>query len=719
MRIPCAYPAKGALRRANISEANMRPISVWVLLALLSGCTNGAEPKQEAGNCNDETDNDADGFVDCGDQDCASDPSCSTNDSDIDTDADADTDSVSIVDADSDGVADDLDCDDNDPSSTTVATDADCDGTLTADDCDDANPVSLTRAQDGDCDGTITASDCDDLDPGSTVLAQDGDCDGVVTSADCDDGDSNSLTRAQDGDCDGTVTAADCDDGNPSSTVVASDADCDGIATIEDCDDNDATNAWLAGSAECDALARECFALDYDGIDDYLDLGEPTELEYLRSADFAIDFVFTLDALPNGAWAPVISRGDAVGHLQNAFIMAGVFDDGSMRFFLRSAGTSGGSPLSDARTPANVITPGVEHHVLVQRDFGTDLEVWVDGALAARENDVQGTIPFSAPRPLFVGSTQEASFPGTNSPSRYFDGLIDNVRIWNRVLTDTEAADLMPNEIPGGLAGSLVADFPFDEGSGTSVTDSANGLDGTISGASWTQLDPLECPEPPAEPPEPSCYSVDLDGVDDYIAFGDVAGMGSSATYEMWLNGSAPPTADPNYGGWLLQSTCGYVGWTTSGIYMARYPACDGTGSGFTAELTEVPVASYPTGWWHLAVTIDPSHVADVFIDGVWVGSQSLRSASWSGVYEGTLGATDAVGFDPNHFSDVSFAGVRLSRSVRYSSNFTPEFPLTTDGDTELLYTFEEGAGTSTMDQSASDNDATLVGGVWVEACPE
>ena len=151
---------------------------------------------------------------------------------------------------------------------------------------------------------------------------------------------------------------------------------------------------------------------------------------------------------------------------------------------------------------------------------------------------------------------------------------------------------------------------------------------------------------------------------------------------------------------------------------MARFPACNGTGSGYTGELTEVPVASYPSGWWHLAVTIDASQTADVYIDGAWVGSRALRSASWSGQYRGTLGATRAVGTNVSHFSDIGIAGVRLSSSVRYSSNFTPAFPMLSDADTEVAFTFEEGTGLTTADRSGNGLDAALVGPQWEATCP-
>ncbi|MBM2818154.1 MAG: hypothetical protein HW401_744, partial [Parcubacteria group bacterium] len=66
-----------------------------------------------------------------------------------------------------------------------------------------------------------------------------------------------------------------------------------------------------------------------------------------------------------------------------------------------------------------------------------------------------------------------------NSPwnSGYFKGGVDEVRLYNRALTSAEVTELY----------GLVAQYKFDEGSGTAVSDSTgNGNNGNIVGSAWT-----------------------------------------------------------------------------------------------------------------------------------------------------------------------------------------------------------------------------------------
>jgi hypothetical protein len=68
------------------------------------------------------------------------------------------------------------------------------------------------------------------------------------------------------------------------------------------------------------------------------------------------------------------------------------------------------------------------------------------------------------------------------SPHEFFNGIIDDVRIWSVPRTATEITDNMWNSLIGNEAG-LVAYYKMDEGSGTFTADSgANGFNGTISG---------------------------------------------------------------------------------------------------------------------------------------------------------------------------------------------------------------------------------------------
>ncbi|MCX6928862.1 MAG: LamG domain-containing protein [Verrucomicrobia bacterium] len=80
---------------------------------------------------------------------------------------------------------------------------------------------------------------------------------------------------------------------------------------------------------------------------------------------------------------------------------------------------------------------------------------------------------------------------GDNSDQRRFDGLLNNVQIWKRVLSPSEIQSNLNQHLTGGESG-LHAWYPFNEGGGTSTADLATakgGSDGTrVNNPAWFSL---------------------------------------------------------------------------------------------------------------------------------------------------------------------------------------------------------------------------------------
>jgi hypothetical protein len=156
-------------------------------------------------------------------------------------------------------------------------------------------------------------------------------------------------------------------------------------------------------------------------------------------------------------------------------------------------GTLGGAVQFVAGRSANPI--GAWSYVALTYD-GSTMRLFVNGRQAASRSTT-GTIE-TTKNPLWFG--------GNHPFGEFFDGLIDEARVYDRALTGVEIrADMekpvaRDGAVRGGgnvLAGSraapppavgLVAAYAFDEGAGASVADgSGNGNVGTVSGATWTR----------------------------------------------------------------------------------------------------------------------------------------------------------------------------------------------------------------------------------------
>jgi hypothetical protein len=110
---------------------------------------------------------------------------------------------------------------------------------------------------------------------------------------------------------------------------------------------------------------------------------------------------------------------------------------------------------------------------------GATLRLYVNGSQAS-SRATTGTIR-STTDPLWIG--------GNHPYGEYFQGLIDQVRVYDRVLRphDVRAEmSTLSGSAPPSRAVGLVAAYAFDRGSGTVAADaSGNGNAGTIIGATW------------------------------------------------------------------------------------------------------------------------------------------------------------------------------------------------------------------------------------------
>ncbi len=119
------------------------------------------------------------------------------------------------------------------------------------------------------------------------------------------------------------------------------------------------------------------------------------------------------------------------------------------------------------------------HHVALAFGSGT-ASVYVDGKQVG-----SNSYTYSSPNP----SANNVTIGGWNGYSQPTNAAIDEVRIWNRKLSGDEIKNY--NTYPldqGNLPSGLVAYFPMDEGSGSTIVDkTANPSNATIVGtANWT-----------------------------------------------------------------------------------------------------------------------------------------------------------------------------------------------------------------------------------------
>lgn len=132
------------------------------------------------------------------------------------------------------------------------------------------------------------------------------------------------------------------------------------------------------------------------------------------------------------------------------------------------------------------------YHVAGNYD-GDSIRCFINGALAG-VTAFKGTIRDSSAYNLSIGKLAY-----TGGGTRYWNGKIDEVRMWNRTLSTTELQANMSQHINPLAQTGLIGYWRFNDGSGSAFSDlSGNNLSGSLSGTTWSTNVPFNVPVPTA-----------------------------------------------------------------------------------------------------------------------------------------------------------------------------------------------------------------------------
>jgi hypothetical protein len=150
-------------------------------------------------------------------------------------------------------------------------------------------------------------------------------------------------------------------------------------------------------------------------------------------------------ASTGGFSSPITSRDDAPGLLTHGYILYNN-NAGNWDFW-----TGDGDPGWDGLA-GSAVTISTWTHLAITYDAGTDTKtLWIDGVSSATDN-----VPQSGPTQYALNGTVEmenlhigaGQDDGLNF---YFDGLIDDVGVWNEALDQATIQSIMANGISSGL----------------------------------------------------------------------------------------------------------------------------------------------------------------------------------------------------------------------------------------------------------------------------
>lgn len=147
--------------------------------------------------------------------------------------------------------------------------------------------------------------------------------------------------------------------------------------------------------------------------------------------------------------------------------------DSGFNMFISGGGTLCGIVgLNGGLCGTNPINDEAWHFVTIVRNGGT-LTGYIDGEVEMSRADIADRNASGQNNEvLSIGAHNPYNGGGgcSDPAAEFFDGLIDEVSIWNKALTQTEIRNNMSQQLAGNEAG-LVGYWNMNEGSGNTVSD--------------------------------------------------------------------------------------------------------------------------------------------------------------------------------------------------------------------------------------------------------
>jgi hypothetical protein len=415
--------------------------------------------------------------------------------------------------------------------------------------------------------------------------------------------------------------------------------------------------------------------LQFDGVNDYVSLG-------------TTDVFNIVGDITISAWIkPSIGGGTIFNKhsWDNCGYRFELWGDGSLHY---RTFQSGAHQTTDS---SYNVALGQWNHVVVSRQ-GTSATIYINGINRT-------TVNGNHINPASCSVNAEIS---TSYAPETFNGTIDDVRIYNRALS---AAEIRYHYNRGGP----VAQWKFDEGSGTSAKDATdNNNDGTISGATWTS--------------GKFGSALSFDGTDDYVNISTSSSIDdafSNITIVAWIKPNDITTDHQIVvRKWNLKFSQTYsrtdVQAKIGGVYKES--------KGSTGDLT--------VGQWaHVAVVYGIDNYLHLYVNGREVAYTTKEDTGGGPIDSSTdewyIGQTDA----PPQFFNGTIDEVRIYNYARtadeivldynagMAARFGPSSSCEEDPGSCMTqglvgyWGMDEGAGTTAYDGSGNSNTGTLTNG--------
>lgn len=212
-------------------------------------------------------------------------------------------------------------------------------------------------------------------------------------------------------------------------------------------------------------------SISFNGIDDYARISNTTNGEIIKNYPYTFSVWFKTPGfnIPNEDMVIFCMADSTKGDRYSGLYIG---EDEGGRAILRARKGPG-----DKTIYSNVVvTDNKWHQIVGVFEKKNKRSLYIDGEFIGSNTK---KVDFSKQRIFNIGRW------ATNKPKGYFNGLIDEVQVWDKALSSSEVTAYF-TESPLGTESNLKAYWKLDDASGSSFTDeSGNGNIGYLIGTEW------------------------------------------------------------------------------------------------------------------------------------------------------------------------------------------------------------------------------------------
>lgn len=398
-------------------------------------------------------------------------------------------------------------------------------------------------------------------------------------------------------------------------------------------------------------------AAEFDGSNDYVDLGNID----VSGSELTIAAWIKADSF-TGSANRILGKANGSGLSNNYWSLTAYASGGSNYLGILLKTDSGGTRFLPSNSEA--LETGEWIHVAAVYN-GSTLKLYKNGE-EILSSAITGDVTSGPTVPVWIG--------GSPSNEKYFDGQIDDVRLYNRGLSATEITELY----------GLVGHWKMDEGSGSTAADNtAFANDVTLNGATWTS----------------NCAGnngLEFNGVAGTATTNAVFDPPERGTVALWIRSDGPPAIRQRPWGVgsdfeMWQDPDGFV-------------SCDISTDGFQGGFITTEPLHMDGRWYHLIAEYD----SDDDSYAIYINGELHKSgiSTWAMVKQAANTLTFGSRTGNSEYFDGAMRDFRIYNRPLSSSEISNLSGLV------AYWKLDESSGTVAIDSSPNGNDGTYTNGV-------